>query len=135
MNIIERQTELGKSLYEINTNAMKEFATLQKANIEKYLETNRSFGEKLPEVKDITSFVELQREYGATLWSNVKISFEHQNELFRSALEDTRDALKHAFTTDAVEEKPAAKTASKAKVKAKAKTATKSKAKEAAPAA
>ena len=124
MNVIEKQAELTKSLYAINSTALKEFATLQQENLQKYIETNRSFGEKLPDVKDISSFVELQREYGATLWSNVKDSFEHQNELFRSAMEDTRDAVKHAFTSeDLVEEKPKAKTKAKAKAKVKTKAA------------
>lgn len=122
MNIIEKQTELTKSLYAINTTAMKEFATMQQENLQKYIETNRSFGEKLPEVKDISSFVELQREYSATLWSNVKDSFEHQNELFRSAMEETRDAVKHAFTSeDVLEDMPVVKAKPKAKAKTKAK--------------
>ena len=133
MNIIERQTTLSKSLYEININAMKEFATLQKDNVEKYLATNRSFGEQLPTVKDINSLVALQRQYGATLWSNAKGSFEHQNELLRTAIEDTRDALKQAFTPDrgqanSAKIKPTAKTAAPAKPKAKVKAKAKAKA-------
>lgn len=128
MNVIERQAELGKSLYEINTTTLKEFAALQQENITKYFETNKSYGEKLPEVKDLNSFIELQREYGQTMWSNVKDSFEHQNELFRSALEETRDALKHAFTGEKAESAPkaASKPKAKAKTKAKAKQATES---------
>jgi len=127
MNIIERQTELGKSLYEINVNALKEFAALQRENIEQYLETNRAFGEKLPAVKDVSGFVELQREYGASLWSNVKHSFENQNELFRTAIEETREALKQAFSTQTGKEKPVTKAAPKAKAKPKAKTKAKAK--------
>jgi hypothetical protein len=127
MNVIERQAELGKSLYEINTTTLKEFAALQQENITKYFETNKSYGEKLPEVKDLNGFIELQREYGQTIWSNVKDSFGHQNELFRSAIEETRDALKHAFTNETAESAPKAAS----KPKAKAKTKTKAKAKEA----
>jgi hypothetical protein len=120
MNVIEKQAELGKALYAINSNTLKEFASMQQENLQKYMETNRAFGEKLPEVKDISSFVDLQREYGATIWSNVKDSFEHQNELFRGAMEETRDAVKHAFTSEEiVDEKPKAKTKTKAKAKAR----------------
>ena len=127
MNIIERQTELGKSLYDINVNALKEFAALQRENIEQYLETNRAFGEKLPAVKDVSGFVELQREYGASLWSNVKHSFENQNELFRTAIEETREAHKQAFSTKTGKEKPVTKAAPKAKARPKAKTKAKAK--------
>ncbi len=133
MNIIERQTELSKSLYEININAMKEFAALQKGNVEEYIATNRSFGEKLPTVKNIGNLVELQREYGATLWSNAKGSFANQNELLRTAIEETRDALKQAFTTDNAPANkapvnPTTKTATSTKAKPKAKAKAKAKA-------
>jgi hypothetical protein len=123
MNVIEKQAELGKSLYAINSNTLKEFASMQQENLQKYIETNRAFGEKLPEVTDISSFVELQREYSATIWANVKNSFEHQNELFRGAMEETRDAVKHAFTSEEiVEEKQKAKAKPKAKANAKVET-------------
>jgi len=126
MNVIERQAELGKSLYEINTTTLKEFAALQQENITKYFETTKSYSEKLPEVKDLNGFIQLQREYGQTVWSNVKHSFEHQNALFRSAIEETRDALKHAFSSDTAESSPKAAARPKAKTKAKAKQAAES---------
>ncbi len=98
MNIIEKQTELGRSIFEINTSTLKELVSLQRQNIEKYFETNRTFSEKLPEVKDISSFVSLQREYGETLWNNVKEAVETQNGIVREAFEETRHALQKAFT-------------------------------------
>lgn len=113
MNIIEKQAELGRSLFEINANTLKELAALQRENMETYFETNRSFGERLPEIKGISEFVELQREYGETLWNNVRKAVESQNEIFRGAFEDTSEAVRAVFTPVA-EDKP--KTA-KAKVK------------------
>ena len=121
MSIIERQTALGRSIVEINTNTLRELVTLQRENFEKYFSTNRSFGEKLPEVKDVSSFVSLQREYGETLWSNVREAVETQNGIFRGAFEETRLALEKAFsTTEEVVEEPVAKPAPKSKAKAKA---------------
>jgi hypothetical protein len=106
MNVIERQTELTKSLYSINSAALKEFASQQKANVEKYMETNKSFGEKLPEIKGVTEFFSLQREYGESLWANAKTAFEIQNELVKGTFEETRDAFKAALTTeDTLDEK------------------------------
>ena len=78
MNVIEKQTELTKSLYSINSGALKEFTSQQKANVEKYIETNKSFGERLPEVRDISGFLTLQREYGESLWANAKSAIETQ---------------------------------------------------------
>ena len=62
MNMMEKQAELGKSLYEINTSTMSEIAELSRKNIEQYFEVNRSFGEKLPEIREVSSFMELQRD-------------------------------------------------------------------------
>lgn len=121
MSIIERQTELGRSIVEINTNTLRELVTLQRENFEKYFSTNRSFGEKLPEVNDVSSFVSLQREYGETLWSNVRDAVETQNGIFSGAFEETRLAFEKAFsTTEEVVEETVAKPAPKTKAKAKA---------------
>lgn len=121
MNIIEKQTELGKSLYEINTSTMKEYFTMQRANFEKYVEVNREFGSRLPEIKDITSVVELQREYTETMWSQAKEAVEAQTELLKGAFVETRDALKTAYTFDEAGNETAAKPKAKAKAKPKAK--------------
>ena len=100
MNMIEKQTELGKSLYEINTSTMKSYMSMQRENIEKYIELNREFGTKLPEVKDFSSAVELQREYNETLWSHTKSAIEAQNELLKGAFGNTTEALKEAYTPE-----------------------------------
>jgi hypothetical protein len=126
MNVIEKQTELTKSLFNINSGALKEFTSQQKANVERYLETNKSFGERLPEVRDISGFLTLQREYGESLWANAKSALETQNELVKTTFEETRDAFKLAMTTDEVseesaEDKAEAVPAKKAKTKAKPK--------------
>ena len=126
MNVIEKQTELTKSLLNINSGELKEFTSQQKANVEKYIETNKSFGERLPGVRDISGFLTLQREYGESLWANAKSAFETQNELVKTTFEETRDAFKLAMTTGEVSEEAAegeaeAVPAKKAKTKAKPK--------------
>jgi|KNS2Surf_BmetaT_FD_contig_31_5995451_length_462_multi_1_in_0_out_0_1 hypothetical protein len=121
MNIIERQTELGKSLYEINTSTLKEYFSIQRGSLEKYVEMNREFGAKLPELKDISGALELQKEYNETLWAHTKSSFEAQSELFKGAFSNTREALKTAYTFETEEEAPKPKAKAKAKPKAKAK--------------
>ena len=124
MSVIERQAELGRSIYEINTNTLKELATLQRENIEKYFSANRTYGAKLPEVSDLSSFVSLQREYTETSWSNVREAVEAQNGIVRGAFEATREALTKAFTTEQAEEVVTEKPEAVAKPKAKAKAET-----------
>lgn len=124
MNMIERQSELGKSLYEINTTTLKELVSLQRENVEKYFETNRTFGERLPEVKSVSDFIALQREYGETLWNNTREAVETQTDIVRGAFAETTDALKTAFNINQAQEvaaaAPKAKPAPK-KAKARAK--------------
>ena len=100
MSIIEKQTALGRSIADINTNIFKEMVSLQRENIETYFATNQSFSEKLPEVTDISTFVALQREYGEALWNNAKAAVEAQNGIVRHAFEDTRDAVQTAFSSE-----------------------------------
>ena len=100
MSIIEKQTSLGRSIADINTNIFKELVSLQRENIETYFATNQTFSEKLPEVTDISTFVALQREYGEALWNNAKTAVEAQNGIVRHAFEDTRDAVQTAFSSE-----------------------------------
>ena len=108
MNMIEKQAELGKSLYEINQSTMSEIVELSRKNIEQYFEVNRSFGEKLPEIREVSDFMNLQREYGETLWNNAREAMESQNAILQGAFTETREAFTSAFTP-AEEPKPKAK--------------------------
>ena len=120
MNMIQKQVEMGRALFEINQNTFQELARTQQDNIKKYFELNTDFSKRLPEVNDISSFVELQREYNETLWAHTKSSFEAQTELLKGAFGNTREALKEAYTFE-TEEAPKPKAKAKAKPKAKAK--------------
>ena len=113
MNIIEKQAELGKSLYEINTATLSEMAELSRKNIEQYFEVNRAYGEKLPEVREVGAFFNLQREYGETLWANAREAVEAQNAILQHAFNETREALTSAFSAEKDAPKKAAKKSAK----------------------
>lgn len=120
MNMMEKQSELGKSLYSINTSTMSEMAEMSRKNIEQYFEVNRSFGEKLPEVREIGSLMSLQREYAETMWNQAKEAMEAQSALMQSAFSETRDAFQTAFSTEESAPKKAATKATRAAKAAKA---------------
>ena len=103
MNIIEKQTSLGKSLYEINTSTIKEIAELQRENISTYFNTNREFAKRLPEITSFTDFMGLQKEYNETLWNNARGAVEAQTAIVKEAFSGTRDAVKLAFTAEEAE--------------------------------
>jgi hypothetical protein len=99
-NIIERQADFGRTLFEINQNTIQELAQSTQANFKKYFELNSDFGKKLPEVTDISSYVELQREYGETLWSDIKEASQARSEILKSAVEETGEAVRKVFATE-----------------------------------
>ena len=101
MNILEKQADLGRTIFEINQNTIQELFKATQENVQKYFALNSEFGQKLPEVRDVSSFVELQREYGETLWGNVREATESQTQIVRSAVEETGNAVRKVFASDA----------------------------------
>ena len=106
MNILERQGELGRSLFQINTGTLRSLAELQKDNVEKYFEMNAAYWDKLPDVKDVSEYLELQRDYNESVWLGVKDSTQVQADLVKDALEEAGEAVKVAFRPDEEEEAP-----------------------------
>jgi hypothetical protein len=100
MNIIEKQAELGRTIFDINTNAMRAMAELTQENVQKYMETNQAFGQRLPEVTDVDTFASLQREYGEALAGHAREAVEEQTSIVKSAFENTRGALETAFSPE-----------------------------------
>ena len=99
MNIIEKQSDFGRTLFEINQNTFQELFRSTQENVQKYFELNSEFGQKLPEIRDVSTFVELQREYGETLWGNVQKASQSQTEILKAAVEETGNAVRKVFAT------------------------------------
>lgn len=108
MNPIERQMALGRELMEINTQWFKKIAQFDASNFQKYIEMNQEFAGRVPEINDMQSFAELQREYGEALWSATQSAFQERGELLREAAEANGAAVKSAFEPEPLEAEPAA---------------------------
>jgi len=100
MNFFEKQAELGRKLFDINLNTVSELIRTQQEGMIKYLECNTQYGEKLPEVSDVTSAMELSREYGESVWSNLRASTEAQASIVRSAMEEAGEAVRSSFKVE-----------------------------------
>ncbi len=100
MNMLQKQVEMGRALFEINQNTFQELARSSQDNVKKYLELNSDFSKRLPEVTDISSFVELQREYNETLWTGIKDSTKGQVDVLKTAAEESGQAVRKAFTVE-----------------------------------
>ncbi|MCZ6888563.1 MAG: phasin family protein [Gammaproteobacteria bacterium] len=100
MNPLERQLQLGRELFEINANAWRKLAEFDSETLRKYVEFNQNFAQQLPEVKDFSGFVELQRTYGETLWQNAQDVLKTRGEIVRDAVEVAGGAVRGAFSAD-----------------------------------
>lgn len=88
-NGLENAGKIGRQLFDLNNNTMVKFVELSSDNFKKYLELNQNYVAKLPEVSDVSSFVELQREYGQNLWESVQADLRARGEIVREAVEQT----------------------------------------------
>ena len=97
MNLIESPIKVGRELFELNTAAVQKFVEQIGEEQKRYTELNREFGERLPEVKGVASFIELQREYVETLWTNAEESMKVRGDILKSAVEDAGEKVRSAF--------------------------------------
>jgi hypothetical protein len=99
-NGIENGSKLGRKLFDLNNSTLVKFAELSAENFKKYLELNQSYVAKLPEVNDVSSFVELQRDYGQNLWEGVQSDVRARGEIVREAAEETGSLVRGTFNSE-----------------------------------
>jgi len=100
MSRFEKPMKFVSNITEVNNEAMIKLAELSAENFKKYLELNQSFVSKLPEVNDLSSFVELQREYGQNLWEGVQEDLRTRGSIVRDAVENTGSLVRDVFNSD-----------------------------------
>ncbi|TNF86865.1 MAG: phasin family protein [Gammaproteobacteria bacterium] len=102
-NGLENAGKLGRKLFDLNNETMVKFVDLSADNFKKYLELNQNYVAKLPEVNDVSSFVELQREYGQNLWEGVQADVRARGELVREVVQQTGTLVRGTFEDEAPE--------------------------------
>lgn len=110
-NGLENAGKLGRNLFELNNETMLKFVELSSENFKKYLELNQNYVAKLPEVSDVSSFVELQRDYGQNLWEGVQADLRARGEIVREVVEQTGSMVRGNFAETAEEVAEAAQAA------------------------
>ena len=104
MSVIENQMKLGRELFEINTHVLRRMTEITGEGVKQYFETNQDFAKRLTEVRDLSTFVELQREYGQTLYNGVTERLQTRGEVLKEAVERGGEAMRTAFSSEAAEE-------------------------------
>ncbi len=100
MNPIEKGTKVGRDLFEINTESLRKIAELSAENFKRYMELNQDYLQKLPEVREFSAFIELQRDYGQNLWEGVQDDMKARGEIVREAVEHSGSVLRGIFSSD-----------------------------------
>lgn len=100
MSRMEKGIKLGQELFDLNNSTLVKIAELSAENFKKYLELNQTYVEKLPEVRDVSSFVELQRDYGQQLWEGVQADVKARTEIVREAVEQTGSLVRGVFSAE-----------------------------------
>ena len=98
MSVIENQMKLGRELFEINTHVARRMTEITGEAIKQYFEANQDFAKRLTEVRDVTSFMDLQREYGQTLYNGVTERMQTRGEVLKEAVERGGEAMRDAFS-------------------------------------
>ncbi len=98
MSVIENQMKLGRELFEINTHVARRMTEITGEAIKQYFETNQDFAKRLGEVRDVTAFIDLQREYGETLYNGVTERMQTRGEVLKEAVERGGEAMRSAFS-------------------------------------
>ena len=93
--------KLGQELYTINTETVQRMAQLASEGMQRYFETNQSFANRFTQLKDMNELVELQREYGETMFRAGAEDLQTQGAVMQEAAERTGAALRDAFTPEA----------------------------------
>lgn len=104
MSVVQNQLNLGRELFEINTQVARRMTEIAGEGIKQYFQTNQEFAQRLTEVRDLSTFVELQQEYGKTLYNGASERMQSQGEILKEAVERGGEALRGAFSPEASEE-------------------------------
>jgi len=107
-NGLENAAKLSRELFDLNNSTMTKFVELSSENFKKYMELNQSYVTRLPEVSDVSSFVELQREYGQNLWEGVQADLRTRGDIVREAVEQTGSLVRGTVSEEAPVEEVAA---------------------------
>jgi hypothetical protein len=99
MNAFEKSAQLGRELFEINADTIRKITELSAENFKKYIELNQNYLQKLPEVREVATFVELQRDYGQSLWKGMQEDLKARGEILREAVEGSGSVLRSACGT------------------------------------
>tara|TARA_Y100001933_G_scaffold117806_1_gene117735 strand:- start:54 stop:407 length:354 start_codon:yes stop_codon:yes gene_type:complete len=114
MNAFEKSAQFGRELFEINAETVRKITELSADNFKKYMELNQDYLQRLPEVRELSAFVELQRDYNEKLWKGMQEDLKARGEIVRGAVEETGTVLRGAFTGATEEGEKAAEAVSEA---------------------
>lgn len=107
MDQLEKQLKLARDLMELNTESFRKIADFDSKSFNSWVELNRDFVSRLPDVKDVEGFIGLQREYGEKLWNSSQDAVKARGDLLREVYEDSNAKIRSAFRSESKSEQKA----------------------------
>ncbi|MFM8355828.1 MAG: hypothetical protein ACKOBM_13120 [Gammaproteobacteria bacterium] len=89
--------QVGRDLVEINAETVRKLAELSADNLRRYIDLNKDYFEKLPSVRAVGAYVDLQRTYNTGLWNSFRDDLRARGDILRSAAERTGTVVRGAF--------------------------------------
>ncbi len=106
MNLFDKQATLGRGVFELAASTARRLFEVQQSGFQKYWETNQTFADKLSELKDPMSFIELQRQYGEAVWSGIAESLNENGQVWKTVAKDAGELLRDAWEVDSTAHQP-----------------------------
>lgn len=89
--------QVGRDLVEINVETVRKLAELSADNLRRYIDLNKDYFEKLPSVRAVNAYVDLQRTYNTGLWNGFRDDLRARSDILRAAAERTGSVVRGAF--------------------------------------
>ena len=106
---LEKSLKLGKDLYDLNSGTINKLFTIDAESIDTFMDVNKSFGDRMPNIKGFSEFVEMQQDYGKALWDESQSVMSAKSEIVQDAMEQAKTLMADFYPPSAPTVKKAVK--------------------------
>ena len=94
---------LGRDLFALNVESMRKAMDLNTESWRKFMAMNEETMKKARTLKDYSGWMELQRNYGQSMWEDAQDWMRAQNELNQAAYTEASSMVREAYAPEAPE--------------------------------
>lgn len=98
MELLQRPANVARQLIEINFNTMGELLKLTSSGLQQYMDLNSKYLQRMSSPDGLQNVVDVQREYGQSLFDGIRGDLQERGELLRSAFEQSSGVLRDSWS-------------------------------------